>query len=48
VVFVSPQLGHSSPQITPRVYAHLFEQSDHAVAALKASYEAMVDSAARP
>ena len=33
VVFVSRQLGHSSPAITLRVYAHLFEQADHAVAA---------------
>ena len=40
-VFVSRQLGHSSPQITLRVYAHLFEQADHAVSAreaLEASY----------
>ena len=36
VVFVSRQLGHSSPQITLRVYAHLFEQADHAVAAREA------------
>ena len=33
VVFVSRQLGHSSPRITLDVYAHLFEQADHAVAA---------------
>lgn len=50
VVFVSRQLGHSSPAITLRVYAHLFEQADHAVAAreaLQASYEAMT-RVARP
>jgi integrase len=44
VVFVSRQLGHSSPTITLDVYAHLFEQADHAVAAreaLEASYAAM-------
>ncbi len=43
-MFVSRQLGHSSPTITLDVYAHLFEQADHAVAAreaLEASYEAM-------
>ena len=45
VVFVSRQLGHSSPTITLDVYAHLFEQADHAAAAreaLEASYTAMV------
>jgi hypothetical protein len=31
VVFVSRQLGHSSPTITLDVYAHLFEQAYHAV-----------------
>ena len=44
-MFVSRQLGHSSPTITPDVYAHLFEQADHAAAAreaLEASYAAMV------
>src|SRR5207247_8630602 len=44
-VFVSRQLGHSSPAITLDVYAHLFEQADHAAAAreaLEASYAAMV------
>ena len=28
-VFVSRQLGHSSPAITLEVYAHLFAQRDH-------------------
>ena len=32
VVFVSRQLGHSNPSITLEVYAHLFEQADHATA----------------
>ena len=44
-VFVSRQLGHSNPAITFRVYAHLFEQADSAVAAreaLEASYVAMI------
>jgi integrase len=40
VVFVSRQLGHSNPNVTLEVYAHLFEQADHANtarAALEAS-----------
>jgi integrase len=44
VVFVSRQLGHSNPSITLKVYAHLFEQADHATAsreALDTSYAAM-------
>jgi len=44
-VFVSRQLGPSSPTITLDVYPHLFEQADHAVAAreaLEASHVAMV------
>jgi integrase len=44
VVFVSRQLGHSNPSITLEVYAHLFEQADHATAAREAldtSYAAM-------
>jgi integrase len=47
VVFVSRQLGHASPATTVKVYAHLFQQADHAVAAreaLQASYEAMAGS----
>ncbi len=33
VVFVSRQLGHASPATTLNVYAHLFEQVDHAATA---------------
>jgi integrase len=29
VVFVSRQLGHSSPNVTLGVYAHLFDQAEH-------------------
>jgi len=47
VVFVSRQLGHSSPTITLDVYAHLFEQADHAAAAREASYAALVGTSAR-
>ena len=32
VVTVSRQLGHASPDITLRIYAHLFDQSRHAAA----------------
>jgi integrase len=49
-VFVSRQLGHASPTITLDVYAHLFEQADHAVAArdaLEASYAAMASTTQR-
>ena len=49
-MFVSRQLGHSSPTITLDVYAHLFEQADHAAAAreaLEASYAAMVGAGGR-
>ena len=45
MVFVSRQLGHSSPAITLEVYAHLFAQRDHAATAreaLEESYPAMV------
>ena len=48
VVFVSRQLGHASPATTFEIYAHLFQQADHAVAAreaLQASYEAMARGA---
>jgi len=41
VVFVSRQLGHASPDITLRVYAHLFDRAEHASrasAALEASF----------
>jgi integrase len=47
---VSRQIGHSSPTITLDVYAHLFEQADHATAAreaLEASYAAMVTTGGR-
>jgi len=36
VVFVSRQLGHAKATITLEVYAHLFEQADHAAAARNA------------
>jgi hypothetical protein len=42
VVFVSRQLGHASAATTLDVYAHLFQNADHAVPAreaLQASYE---------
>jgi integrase len=42
VVFVSHQLGHAKPTTTLTVYAHLFDQAEHAAAArsaLQASYE---------
>jgi integrase len=32
IVFVSRQLGHASPEITLRVYAHLFDRAEHAEA----------------
>ncbi len=47
VVFVSRQLGHANPNVTLGVYAHLFGQADHAVAArtaLETSHEAMTNS----
>src|SRR5215217_1036258 len=33
VVFVSRQMGHSSPDITLRVYSHLWDASEHAAQA---------------
>jgi len=45
VVYVSRQLGHASPDITLRVYAHLFDRAEHAQRAsdaLEASFGAMV------
>jgi hypothetical protein len=30
VVFLSRQLGHASPDITLKVYAHLFDAAEHA------------------
>jgi len=50
VVFVSRQLGHASRTTTLGVYAHLFEQAEHAAAAravLEASYAAMVSTQPR-
>jgi integrase len=46
VVFVSRQLGHASPDITLRVYAHLFDRAEHAErasAALEAGFGAMLE-----
>src|SRR5215211_1006628 len=45
VAFVSRQLGHANPNVTLSVYAHLFEQAEHAAAArqaLEASHALMV------
>ena len=42
MVFVSRQLGHASPATTLGVYAHLFDQVQHAAtarAALEESYQ---------
>jgi integrase len=44
VVYVSRQLGHAHPNVTLEVYAHLFQQADHAAAAraaLDASHAAI-------
>lgn len=41
VVYVSRQLGHASPDITLRIYAHLFDRAEHAQrasAALEAGF----------
>jgi integrase len=46
-VFVADQLGHSSPAITLRVYAHLFraaKQANDARDQLEASFGAMLRS----
>jgi integrase len=32
VVKISKRLGHASPTVTPRIYAHLFNRSDEAAA----------------
>ena len=45
VVYVSRQLGHASPDITLRVYSHLFDQAEHgqrASAALEAQFETVL------
>ena len=50
VVFVSRQLGHASPATTLGVYAHLFDQAQHAAtarAALEASYQTMTGTQPR-
>ena len=44
MVYVRRQLGHADPNITLKVYAHLFDRADHATAARQApeaSYEAI-------
>jgi integrase len=48
IVFVSRQLGHASPDITLRVYAHLFDRAAHAEhtrQALEGGYGKLVESA---
>jgi integrase len=48
VVFVSRQLGHASPAITLSVYAHLFDQAEHAIKAtaeIEAAFGDMLDTA---
>ena len=50
VVFVSRQLGHASPATTLGVYAHLFDQAQHAAtarAARESSYAAMASTQPR-
>jgi hypothetical protein len=44
VVYVSRQLGHASPDITLKVYAHLFEEAEHAKHA-SAALEAVLGKA---
>ncbi len=47
VVFVSRQLGHASPSITLSVYAHLFDQAEHATKAsaqLEAAFGGLLDA----
>jgi integrase len=47
VVFVSRQLGHANPNVTLRVYAHVFsrrEHADRARVALSITYAAVVSS----
>jgi integrase len=48
VVFVSRQLGHSSPQVTLTVYAHLFDRAEHgqrAKDAMEASFGNLLETA---
>ena len=50
MVFVSRQLGHASPATTLGVYAHLFDQVQHAAtarAALEESYQTMTGTQPR-
>src|SRR5207245_8668585 len=50
LVFVSRQLGHARPATTLGVYAHLFDQVQHAAtarAALEESYQAMTGTQPR-
>ena len=50
VVFVSRRLGHTSPATTLGVYAHLFDQVQHAAtarAALEESYQTMTGTQPR-
>jgi integrase len=45
VLFVSRQLGHANPNVTLRVYAHVFahrEHADRARAALSITYASVV------
>jgi integrase len=47
VVYVSRQLGHANANVTLEVYAHLFQQADHADtarAALDTSYATITDA----
>jgi site-specific recombinase XerD len=47
VVFVSRHLGHAKPTTTLAVYAHLFDQAEHARtarAALEASYQTLTEA----
>lgn len=46
LVFVSRSLGHASPDITVRVYAHLFDGAEHAqrvTALLESEFGAVVE-----
>ncbi len=51
VMFVSRQLGHAKPTTTLSVYAHLFNQAEHAHtarAALEASHQTLTERAPNP
>ena len=50
-MFVSRQLGHASPSITLSVYAHLFDQAEHATKAsaqLEVAFGGILDGAGAP